>query len=373
MPPGTSGDADSLEKFAHRTSLSFEFYIYMFFAGFVIAAGILVDSIPLLVLGAVIAPGLRPLVGLSLGTVTGSVRFFFRSLFSFLIAAGLVFLIGFLVGSAKDAIPGVEFQPANLYTQLSWDHFLVLALGAIFTPIALKRDEKLAGVPSTALAFELLVPLSAAGFGLAANTPFFWPDGLVLFVIQLAWAVLLGAVTLAIFGFRPLTLFGYTLGGVFTLIGIILLVLFGGFGAAVGGQVAIPTQVPTETPTVTPSLTLTSTPTITTTPVPPTSTLTPSITPSITPSPSLTPSPSATPVYALVDAPEDLGGAILRAEAGFNEEFVTSVINGTLIEILTDAPVVADNVNWYMVRLPDGQEGWMLESALLVATPVPNW
>lgn len=373
IPPGTSGDADTLEKFAHRTSLSFEFFIYLITSSAVIAAGLLVDSPPLLLLGALLAPTLRPLVGLSLGTVTGSVRFFIRSLLSFLIAAGIVFLTGFAVSYATNLIPAVEFQQARMHTQIAWDHLLVMALGALLIPFALKRDEKLAAIPSTALAYELLIPISAAGMGLATGTQFLWPDGLVVFVIQLAWAVLLGAVTLAVLGFRPLTLFGYTLGGVFTLIGIVLLILFGGFGAAVGGQIAIPTLVPTATQTITPSMTLTTTPTVTNTPVPPTATQTQTITPTITPSPSQTPLPSPTPVYALVDAPEDLGGAIIRAAPGFSEEFITSVINGTLLEIISDVPAVANEVNWYQVRLPDGREGWMLESAILVATPVPNW
>jgi hypothetical protein len=93
------------------------------------------------------------------------------------------------------------------------------------------------------------------------------------------------------------------------------------------------------------------------------------MTPTLSPSPTLSP----TPVYALILVPEELKGALLRAAPGFNEEIITSALNGTLVEIIGDVPVEEDNVQWIRVRLPDGREGWMLQSALIAATPAPNW
>ena len=60
----------------------------------------------------------------------------------------------------------------------------------------------------------------------------------------------LGALTLAILGFRPMTLFGYTLGGVVVLLGVVLLLGFGAFGAVMGvfgPPLAVPTYTPTDT------------------------------------------------------------------------------------------------------------------------------
>jgi len=107
--------------------------------------------------------------------------------------------------------------------------------------------------------------------------------------------------------------------------------------------------------------------------VPPTATLPPTDTPTITPRPTDTPVPSPTPVYALVAAPEDLGGASLRAAPGYDQDVLTSVLNGTLIQILSEAPTEANGVPWLHIRLPDGREGWMVQSVLLAATPAPNW
>jgi uncharacterized protein YgiM (DUF1202 family) len=74
-----------------------------------------------------------------------------------------------------------------------------------------------------------------------------------------------------------------------------------------------------------------------------------------------------------VAAPEEYGGANVRTAPGFNAEYITSILNGSLVQILSDKPVEQDRVTWLHIRLPNGVEGWMLESALLVATPAPNW
>ena len=191
-------------------------------------------------------------------------------------------------------------------------------------------------------------------------------------MIYLACAALLSAVTLLLLGIRPMTIFGYTLGGAMFLLGILVVIGLSGAGVAFGGQLALPTPIPSVTPTVTMTPTPTLTPSITPTPVPPTATPTPSTTPSVTPSLTPTFTASPTPVYAVVNAAEG-GGAILRAEPGFGTDQVTSVLNGTTVQIIDEKPVEANNVFWLNVRIPDGRQGWMLETTLLVATPAPNW
>jgi hypothetical protein len=259
------------------------------------------------------------------------------------------------------------------HSQLTWQNLLVLGVGVIMTAISFVRSQKRGIVASVALSYALFLPLSVAGFGFGSGIPHLWPDGLVVFAVHLALASLLGAVTLVILGFRPLTLFGFTLGSVAILFLVIIILGLSGIGVAFWGQVAIPTPIPspTSTPSATPLPTATAT--MTQTPVPPTATLPPSATPSMTPSPSPSATISPTPVFALVAVSEDLGGAFLRAGPGFGEEIITSALNGTLVEIITDVPVEVDNVPWIQVRLPDGREGWMLQSTLLAATPPPNW
>lgn len=376
VPLDADERAEFLDDLAHRASPSFDFFLFSLLAGVVLGIGLLTRGPALLVLGALLAPLMAPITGLALGTITGTMRFFLRSLFGVIIASTLVFLVGFLWGLASQLIATwiqLDFEQIQPYTQLSWYDFLTLAVGSIFLAVSLVNRKPRALLFSAAVAYELYIPLAAAGIGLSSGAAHLWPDGLAVFAMHLSWAALLGALTMAILGFRPLTLFGYTLGGVVTLIGVILLIGLTGVGAVFGGQIALPTPVPSATLTPTQPPTVTPTATTSLTPVPPSSTPFPTETPSPTHTLTNTPSPSPTPVYALIAAPEEYGGANLRTEPGFNGEYITSILNGNLVQILSDKPVEQDNVTWLHIRLPDGVEGWMLESALLIATPAPNW
>jgi hypothetical protein len=374
LPQKESPQETFIDTLGHRVSPTFDFFFFSLIAALVLSLGVWLDSPSLLVLGALLAPMMTPMVGLALGSVTGSMRFFTRSLVGLLIASGIVFCVSFIAGlAAWTLLPSpIEIIQAFYHARLSWASFVVVALGSVLTTLWMVRNRRSAAVASVALSYELFVPLTVAGFGLGAGLDHLWPDGLVVFVIYLACAALLSAVTLLILGIRPMTIFGYTLGGAMFLLGILVLIGLSGAGVAFGGQVALPTAIPSATPTPTMTLTPSLTPSITPTPLPPTASPTASTTPSVTPSitPSYTPSP--TPVYAVVNAIEG-GGAILRVEPGFGSDQVTSVLNGTIVQIIDEKPVEANNVFWLNVRIPDGREGWMLETTLLVATPAPNW
>lgn len=355
-----------LDELAHRASPSFDFFLFSLLAALVIGAGLLIDSPALLVLGAVLAPLMAPVVGLSLGTVTGSVRFFLRSLAGFFVGCLFIFLAGVLAGFIGSAWLPSSLTQAHLHALLSWPNFLLIAAGAILTTAFIVHPERDAAVPSVALAYGLYLPIAAAGFGLGAGATgaaaHLWPDGLVIFAIHLAWGVLLGALTLAVLGYRPLTLFGYSLGAAIALLGVILLIGISGAGAVVGAQIGLPTPIPSATPTVT------LTPTLTSTPVPPTAT--PTLTPTLTPTrtPTMTPSPTPTPVYAQVQALTG-GGAVLRTDPGGT--ILTTLSNGTRVQVLPDT-VDKNGITWVHVVIPNGTHGWILQSLLAGVTPTPN-
>ncbi len=359
-------DADEraalVDEIAHRASPTFDFFLFSLLAGIVISAGLVLDQPAILLLGALLAPLMAPVVGLSLATVVGSVRFFLRSLVGFLIGSALVFLAGFIAGYLARAWSPASLLQAYSHAQLSWANFLVLALGAIFTSAAMLRDTQRPVIASAALAYTLYIPIAVAGFGLSSATPDLWPDGLVVYTIHLAWAALLGAITLVVFGFRPLTLFGYTFGGALTLLGIILLIGLGGTGAVVGGQMALPTPIPSATRTITPTSTLTLTP------VPPTDTPTPTWTYTNTPTPTETFTPTPTPVFAQVQT-ADGTGVLLRDEPG--GVVVGSYFDGTRMQILP-GEISQDGVVWVRVIAPDGIDGWIVRRLLVIITPTPS-
>ena len=376
-PPDANERAIFVDTVAQRVSPSFDFYLFSLLSAAIFSAGLLLDTPPLLLLGALLAPLMAPVIGLALGTVTGSARFFFRSLVGILIASTLVFGVGILAGYASILLPPLGLELAHMQAHLSWINFLVLAVGAVATAGTMVHSEHSAVLPSVALAYELFLPLVAAGIGLGSGVTGLWPDGAVVFAIHLAWVAMLGALSLAILGFRPLTLFGYTLGGVVALLGVILLIGMTGAGVILSNQVVLPTHVPTGTMTITITTTQTysSLPeTATRTPArSPTPTQTPTQTHTLSPLPSLTPSSTPTPVLALIQAATG-GGAIVRAEPNFQAAVVAVLINGTLVQLLPEAAVVdKGGATWLHVRLLDAREAWILQNLLVIATPAPNW
>ena len=360
-----------LDQIRRRTSPSFDFFLFSVISGIIFSFGIMLDSPIVLVLGAILAPLMAPVIGLSLGTIVGSYKFFARSLVGLAIGSLMVFVVGVGAGLLGRVWMPTSLSQAYLNAELSAINIIVLTVGAVFTTATMAHHERSPAAPSVALAYTLYLPLVVAGFGLGSGVLHLYPDGLVVFAMHLAWGVLLGAITLAILGYRPMTIFGYTLGGVVTLIGIALVVGVGAFSTTLGwfgSPLAVPTYTPTATYTLTP---IPPTATYTATPVPPTLTPTLTLTPTKTPTPTETFTPTPVPIYARI-GPET--GATIRSGPGFDSPPVyPPVLQGTLVQLLGYAQDKA-GLTWVQVKvIEDGREGWILQSLLLIATPEPNW
>ena len=370
--------ADEVESLANQTIPSFDFYLFSLLAAAIITASILADSPALIVLGVLAAPPLNPFFGISLGTATGSLKFFGQRIAGSLIASGFVFLVGILGGYSTFVLktPGIQFLIYN--ARFSWTHIVLVISGTILSIITIKKQNQTPTLPSVALAYELYVPLALAGYGFGSGQPHLWPDGLVVFGIHLAVMVITGTITFILLGIKPLRFIGYTLGSVVTILGIVGVIGLTSAGAVVGGNVAMPTLVPTATLSPTPAPP-TSTSTIT--PIPPTPTATPTVpTATSTPLPTgtATETPKPTPFYAEIAVSEDYAGAFIRSEPSLESQILTSLVNGTVIEILDPAPSNDEQGrNWLSIRYVDEdgikQDGWIIENLLLISTPRPEW
>ena len=359
------------ERLARRASPSFDFFVFSIIAGLILGTGLALDEPILVVLGAALAPMMAPVIGVGLGTAIGSFPFFFRSLIGFLVGCLFVFGLGAVGGYvAKYGLeaPVTLFYMARLHAQLSWLYIGILSLGTLFTAASLSREGIRAQAYSVILAYGLYVPLSVAGFGLTADIPHLWPDALVVFALHFAASALVGALILGLLGYRPRTIYGYSIGGALLLAGVLLGIGFGGAGVAVTEQVAIPTFTPTLTltPTITPTSTLTPTITPSLTPTQTsTATLTPTFTPTQSPIP---PTPTPTPVLAIVNVPGFDGARIRETPQG---PTITVIANGTVVQLFADS-VSIDGVLWYHVLTPDGVEGWIVGQLLNLVTPTPG-
>jgi len=355
--------ASFLDQLGRRTSPDFDFFLFSLLSGLLLGLGLLLDAPSVLLLGGLAAPLMAPAVGIAFGTVIGSARFFFRSFAGLLIGGALAFWAGSLIGMLSFLKPDAAYDLAHSFARLSWINFIVLAVGILLTSLLMTQQEQAPRVTSIAVAFELYLPLVAAGFGLTSKSPGMWPDGLVVFVVYLSWMALLGALVLAFSGLHPVSVFGYTMSGAVLLLGIILLLGISGAGTAIGTQLGLPMP-----PTATPTLTATPTqsppsPTPSRTPAPPTATWTPR--PSATTRPSATPtaSPTPEPVYAVINALSgDPPGAVLRAEPG--GRIIKTYLNGTLLQVLPEVETINGVVWVKVIVVSDGNVGWILNELI---------
>ena len=312
-----------------------------------------------------------------------------------LVSALLIFGASALAGLASRLILPHTFNAAFTLSRLWWPDLIVMALGAILLTVSFVRSESKPYLPSVLVAYELFMPLSASAFGVGNGIGDLWPHGVLVFVVHLAWATIFGLITLAILRFRPLSGAGYifALGGFATVILTVFWLTDLSNSRSVG-SLPEPTlsaatltlaPLPSETPSPpaplsatsvvlrptetksTPEETLTATDE-SVTPVP----LTLDVTLPVTETRTSTPAPEPTPIYAVIRSREG-GGAYIRKEPGGN--VLATLDNGAIVQILPDTQDY-NGALWIHVvatRNDIRVEGWIIQTVLETATPIPNW
>jgi hypothetical protein len=394
FPKDAKGRAAVLATLAKRAYPSYELFVFSLLSGAVLGVGYIFDSYGILLLGILFAPLMVPWVGFVLSIISGTPRFFLQTFIGLIISALLIFGASGLAGLASRIILPHTFNAAFTLSRLWWPDLIVMALGAILLTISFVRSENKPYLPSVLVAYELFMPLSASGFGVGNGIGDLWPYGILVFIVHLAWATIFGLITLAILRFRPLSGLGY----IFTLgvSGAMILTLFWLTNPAASqspepiaaASLSTPTQALELPSTGTPSTTPQSSTSIllgptetesapdstaegsegTITPVP----LTMDVTLPATETRTSTPEPEPTPIYAVIRAREG-GGAYIRSEPGGN--VIATLGNGSIVQILPGTQE-QNGVLWIQIvatRNDIRVEGWIIQSVLETATPVPNW
>jgi hypothetical protein len=382
ITPDGSDRTEFLNMLSQRVVPSFDFFLFSLLSGMMLAAGLLLDSPALVFLAALLAPFMAPVVGIALGTVTGSARFWGQAVASLLVSSLMVFASGALAGWVSYYLPPAHLLQAAFFARFEWSGFLVISLGiGLTTYLVVRAPEKRPLVSSAAIAYGLYLPAGAAGFGLSAGLPAIWQGALSLFALYLVWAALLGSLLLFVLGQRPLNSAGYLLTVLYISLLLLAFVLFRLLPAQPVTLSAAPTLPPTTILPANPAETspepqpspstalLTSSPTASQTPQPPSVTPTRTLVPTNTATLTITPMP--TPVWARITAKEG-NGALIREEPDYNATVVQSLLNGNLVEVLAEV-YNAGGVTWVRVRTVNGKEGWVVRSLLTTATPAPNW
>lgn len=370
-----------------RAFPSYELFVFSLVAGAILGLGYLFNSQALLIFGVLAAPLLTPWIGTALSIVAGALRLFAQTVTALFVSSLIIFLGGLLAGFASRPFQPLTFNEAFTHSRLWPADLLVLTIGAVLITISFVRSEDRPYLPSALLAYELFLPLCAAGFGLGSGIGLgeIWPQGLLVFSVHLAWATFFGLVTLFFLRFYP-TSTGGAVFSALTFIGLIVVVaMYSGIGDWITGKDAPPTPSavavmeatapPSPIATITPSLkpdqatavigVPTSSPTRTPRPTAVTLPATETPTPTVTAEP--------TPIVAIIRASEG-GGAFIR-EVPRGQVLVT-LANGSTVTIIPNDLQEVNGVIWvhvFAIVNDKRVEGWMIQTVLQTATPVVDW
>lgn len=352
-------------------------------SGAILGLGYFFNAQALLIFGILAAPLLTPWIGTTLAIVAGAFRLFIQTIMALFASSLIIFLSGLLAGFASRTFQPLTFNEAFLHSRLWWPDLTVLTIAAVLITISFVRSENRPYLPSALLAYELLLPLCAAGFGLGSGVTEIWPQGLFVFLVHLAWATFFGLITLFFLRFYPISWSGLAFTAIIFIVVITTVVSYTGLGGWVMRQTGLSTPEPvaviqpTSTPLPIPSITqspradqataIIGVPTASRTPGP-TATA-----PAATRTPTATVTAEPTPILAVIRAAEG-GGAHIRENPG--GLVLVTLGNGSIVTIIPNDLQDVNGVIWVHVFtfVHDARvEGWMIQTVLQTATPVADW
>ncbi len=363
--PDVSELGERLESMARRAAPTFDFFFFSILAGAILGLGYMLDAPAILLFGILVSPILVPWVGVALGAAAGETRFLGQTLGGFLTALGMVFLTGILAGLAIRLWMPVTTDQAFLHARFWVPDLLLMAVGTVVLTVSFIQSEEKPLLASLMVAYEIYLPVSAAGFGFGSGVQGLGLQGLVVLLVHLAISIILALIVFYYMGFRPLEISGYALAGLV----VVVLAVVAGYGIIMldnvrGNRASATSSAPTLTLAPSFAAQATFTPRATFPPTPTRLLIT--ATPGVTPSPTLLP----TPVYGHIHSPPPGDGAVVRIEP--NGAPITTVQNDYLVILLPDLPVTVNNVVWVRIKVMASSReiiGWVQLSLILTATP----
>lgn len=374
-------DLDRQEQFIaqlnNRFKVTFETIAMNCLVAIIIIFALITDQLALIVLAMLVAPTLTPIFGFSFGISLNSFSLIKKAFLSFAAAGGIIFASGLFAGFIANQLDRHLTGSWLIFSQLSWGTVILIVAGNLFAlTIFIRNPLQSMNVTNVALAYGFYLPLASAGFLLSQGDLPHFQLALQTFLAQYLLAILSGSLILLFFAVRPkgskvFVPIGIILGTLMLVMAIQTLVNDDRNSTPEVGTVAIIASV-------TPSMEAISTQTRTPLPtliilenIPTEEAIIPQITLPATLTPTITLTPLATPVWAQIQALES-NGANVRSEPGYKGKIITTILNGTLVQVLAEVEVV-DGSTWVHIRLQDQTEGWVVRSLLVSSTPAPDW
>ncbi len=189
-------------RLSSMSQLSFDFLILLIGSTVIATLGLFQNS-PAVIIGAmIIAPLMRPLVGLSLAALTADMILLRRAL--------LTLLVGTIIGISISYMLGILLHSISLTPEiLGRTRPTLLDLGVAFFAGAIgaycQTNQKLAdGLAGVAIAVALVPPLSVVGIGLALNSVAVATGAALLYITNLVGIAFAGTLVFLVMGYTPL-------------------------------------------------------------------------------------------------------------------------------------------------------------------------
>ena len=190
------------ERLETISLLSPDFLVFLSGATVIATFGLFQNSAAVIIGAMIIAPLMRPLVALSLATITADTLLLRRAM--------LTLIVGSLAGLSIATVMACCLRSLELSPEiLSRTHPTLLDLGVAFVAGAIgaycQTNQKLAdSLAGVAIAVALVPPLSVVGIGLAANELAIWSGAALLYATNLIGITLAGSLVFLVMGYTPL-------------------------------------------------------------------------------------------------------------------------------------------------------------------------
>lgn len=350
---------DFIDDLIRRNQLNLNSFWQLLISLALLAAGLIADLPLLVLLSAVTAPVLNPMIGLVLSAIKPSGRYFIKAFLYLLITAAAFFGTGWLINLVSPSTISATQITGFFALKDGWLEWGVLALTAIISVyLFLYRPGGPSVVTSTVLAYLLFIPIAMAGLHYAQGDQAAAINLLILCGARFLISILVLLITTWVFGFSPKG----TLGWLVLVIVVIASALaifelrFNQFSFSLpeAQPVRVVAAAPTEKP-------------VEPTKIPPTKTVVPTQIPQTIITVQATPTTVSTPTTEFAQVNSE-SGVVVRESPSTQAAIVTYINNGLQVTLLGEK-VNDKGMDWEKIIAPDGKEGWVAARFLSVVKP----
>ena len=353
---------DFLNDLVNRNQLNSGYFGQLLLSLAILSIGLIAD-LPLLVLvSAVIAPVLNPMIGLVVSAVKPSVRHMGKSIIFLLITALAFFALAWLMNIISPAAITQDQLSGFFSLNDSWLEWIVIVLTSLVSAyLFLYRPGGPSVLTSTILAYLVFIPLTLAGLFVAKGETAQAVTLLVLSAARLSISIFVMLISVWVFKFSPKG----SLGWLFFAIVIIVSALAISELRFSQPRVSAPDPDTIKELAVMPTEKLTEEPVPTQLPPKPTAATTQPAQPTAIAQPTPTAVPTSTTQYARVLSES---GVVVREYASTQAPIITYINNGLQVTLLGEQ-ANDQSQDWERVIAPDGKEGWVAARFLAVINP----